>query len=135
MTDLTYVPVVAEVMSMAQCVYCGADVDIQNGGQASICARCSDAHEPMCKLPASQQEIRYALIQDLVEATVREKAASDEFDTAIAQFPSGLPHPHGSQLIRNASRKLIDARKHMGQAHSRLSDFLDRGIIPELSRR
>jgi hypothetical protein len=70
------------------------------------------------------------LIQDLVDATVREKAASDEFNTVIGQFPSGMPHPDGSDRIQAASRKLIAARKEMGRAHSRLNDFLDRGIIP-----
>jgi len=76
----------------------------------------------------SAQEIRFALIEDLVDATVREKAASDEFDTVIGQFPSGLPHPDGSQLIQTAPCKLIAARKDKGRAHSRLNDFLDRGI-------
>ena len=65
-----------------------------------------------------------------MDATVREKAASDEFDTVIGQFPSGLPHPDGSQRIQSASCKLIAARKEMGRAHSRLNDFLDHGIIP-----
>jgi hypothetical protein len=128
------VPVVAEVMSMAQCAYCGADIEIQEA-EAPICARCSDAREARRKPPASEQEIRYALIQDLVDATVREKAASDAFNTAIGQFPSGFPHPDGSERIQTASLKLIAARKEMGRAHSRLNDFLDRRIIPkDLSR-
>jgi hypothetical protein len=52
---------------------------------------------------------------------VREKAASDAFNTVIGQFPSGFPHLDGSERIQNASLKLIAARKEMGRVHSRLN--------------
>ena len=110
---------------MGQCAFCK-----EESAELPTCAKCSAEHEARRASPESAQKIRLALIQDLVDATVREKAASDEFNTAIGQFPSGLPHPDGSQLIQNASCKLIAARKNMGRAHSRLNDFLDRGIIP-----
>ena len=115
---------------MGQCAFCKAEAELCEATELPICARCSTEHEARRACPVSAQEIRFALIQDLVDATVREKAASDEFNTAIGQFPSGLPHPDGSQLVQNASCKLIAARKDMGRAHSRLNDFLDRGIIP-----
>ena len=130
MTDLTSVPVLAEVMSMAQCAFCNAVTEIQEAGPVPICAKCSEERQAGRKPPLSEQEIRLALIQDLVDATVREKAASDEFDTVIGQFPCGMPHPDGSDRIQNASLKLITARKEMRRAHSRLNDFLDRRIIP-----
>lgn len=114
---------------MGQCTLCKADAELLESAELPICAKCSAEHEPRPTCP-SAQEIRLALIQELVDATGREKAASDEFNTVISQFPSGLPHPDGSQLIQNASCKLIAARKYMGRAHSRLNDFLDRGIIP-----
>jgi len=117
-------------MSMAQCAYCNSDTAAVEAGKVPICAKCSDERQTKRKPPASEQEIRCVLIQDLVDATVREKAASDEFNTVIGQFPSGMPHPDGSDRIQAASRKLIAARKEMGRAHSRLNDFLDRGIIP-----
>lgn len=127
--------VLAEGMSMAQCAYCSSHAEAVEAGGVPICAKCSDEREARRKPPASEQEIRYVLIQDLVDATVQEKAASDEFNTVIDQFPSGMPHPDGSDRIQDASRKLIAARKEMGRAHSRLNDFLDRGIIPaDLSR-
>jgi len=113
---------------VGQCAFCKADAELPESTEFPTCAKCSAGHE--ASRPVSAQEIRFALIRDLVDATVREKAASDEFNTAIGQFPSGLPHPDGSQLIQNASCKLIAARKDMGRAHSRLNDFLDRGIIP-----
>jgi hypothetical protein len=115
---------------VGHCAFCKADVESPDSAELPICARCSTEHQARRTRGAAAQEIRFALIQDLVDATVREKAASDEFDTALGQFPSGLPHPDGSQLIQKASCKLIAARKDMGRAHSRLNDFLDRGIIP-----
>jgi hypothetical protein len=115
---------------VGQCAFCKADAELADPAELLICAKCSTDHQARHTCPVSAQEIRLALIRDLVDATVREKAASDEFNTAIGQFPSGLPHPDGSQFIQNASCKLIAARKDMGRAHSRLNDFLDRGIIP-----
>jgi len=115
---------------VGQCAFCKAEAALPESAELPICARCSAELQATHTCPVSAQEIRFALIQDLVDATVREKAASDEFNTAIGQFPSGLPHPDGSQLIQSASCKLIAARKDMGRAHSRLNDFLDRGIVP-----
>ena len=115
---------------MAQCAYCSSNAETVEAGEVPICAKCSDERKARRKPPASEPEIRYVLIQNLVDATVREKAASDHFNTVIGQFPSGMPHPDGSDRIQDASRKLIAARKEMGRAHSRLNDFLDRGIIP-----
>ena len=121
---------------MGQRAFSNANGELPESAELSICAKCSAEHESKRACPVSAQEIRLALIQDLVDATAGEKAAADEFDTVIGQFPSGLPHPDGSQLIQNASCKLIAARKNMGRAHSRLNDFLDRGIIPaDLAKR
>ena len=113
---------------MAQCAYCNSNAETDEANGVPICTKCLDEREAG-EPPA--QKIRYALIQDLVDATVREKAASDEFNTVIDQYPSGMPHPDGSERIQDASRKLIAARKDMGRAHSRLNEFLDRGIIPK----
>ena len=113
---------------MGQCAFCKAELELQDSANVPICVRCSIEHQTRRTYPASAQEIRVALIQELVDATVRE--ASDELDTALSQFPGGLPHPDGSQVIQRASCKLNTARKEMGRAHSRLNDFLDRGIIP-----
>lgn len=113
---------------MAQCAYCNSNTETYEASGVPICAKCSDERESGER---AAQKIRYALIQDFVDATVREKAASDEFNTVIDQFPSGMPHPDVSERIQDASRKLIAARKEMGRAHSRLNEFLDRGIIPK----
>lgn len=78
-----------------------------------------------------EEPIRATLLQDLYEATARNNNASQEFDSVLCQFPSGLPHPDGSQRIKNASCILASARKEMMKAHSRLNDYLERGIVPD----
>jgi predicted naringenin-chalcone synthase len=49
----------------------------------------------------------------------------------MGQIPSGLAHPDGVRLIKNASSSLSIARKKMMKAHSRLDEFLESGIVPE----
>jgi hypothetical protein len=56
-------------------------------------------------------------------------AASRAFNGVMDQFPSGLPHPDGAQRIHNASFELSAARQELMKAHSRLNDYLGRGII------
>jgi hypothetical protein len=67
----------------------------------------------------------------VIDATAEKNEASDAFEVVLGQFPSGLPHPDGSQRIANSSQRLSNARKKLMTAHTRLSEFLDRGTIPE----
>jgi hypothetical protein len=118
---------------MAQCAYCKAETEMYIGGDVPICVECSDALGPGRKPPAS---VRNALIQSVAETTARANAASDAFSAIMGQFPSGLPYADGAQRIHSASRELSVARKEMMKAHSRLNDFLRRGVVPEdLKRR
>src|SRR4029078_4123819 len=48
--------------------------------------------------------IRKFLDSDLHDAKRRREVASNAFHTIIREVPSGLPHPDGTQRIRNASR-------------------------------
>ena len=82
-------------------------------------------------LRTSEKEVLRILIQELIDATAEHNEASDCFEVVMGQFPSGLPHPDGSQRIANSSQRLSIARKQVTMAHTRLSDFLDRGIVPE----
>ena len=116
---------------MAQCAYCKAETEMYVGGDVPICVECSDAREAKPQPPVPSQDIRVNLLQDLLGATARSSDANREFDEAIGQFPSGLPHPDGVQRIKNASNKLFVSRKEMGTAHNRLNDYLSRGIVPE----
>jgi hypothetical protein len=79
----------------------------------------------------SDHRVRAVLLRDLVQATASVSAALREFNSVIDQYPSGLPHPDGSQRIRNASRSLSITRLKMMKAYSRLDDFLAKGIVPE----
>ena len=83
------------------------------------------------KPPTSEKEILGVLIQDLIDATSEKNAAFDAFQVVLGQFPSGLPHPDGSQRIANSSQCLAAARKKAMTAQTRLSNFLDRRIVPE----
>jgi hypothetical protein len=115
---------------MAQCAYCRTETFLHDGG-VPICLECADARETKRKPPEIGRQIRIILIQDLTAATARAYAASEEFNAVMADVPSALPHPDGTQRIHNASRELSAARKEMMRAHARLNDYLSHGIIPE----
>jgi hypothetical protein len=80
---------------------------------------------------AMNGNIRIILFRDLAEATARTESARETFTVMTDSIPSGLPHPDGAQSIHNASRALRVARMEMLKAHTRLNDFLNRGIVPE----
>jgi hypothetical protein len=115
---------------MAACAYCGAETELYDGG-VPICLECSEAQQLKRKPVASALEIRTILFQELYAATARGTEARRQFDEAMGRFPSGMPHPDGSQRIKNASNALTIARNEMTSAHNRLNDFLRRGIVPE----
>ena len=114
---------------MARCVYCSAATEM-HVRQVPICLNCSEQSEERRKPPSTEQ-IRSVLVAGLVEATARTSAASHAFNIVMSQFPSGLPHPDGSQQFQNASAALAEARKELMKAHNRLNDYLGRGIVPE----
>ena len=115
---------------MAHCAYCKAETILHDGG-VPICLECADARDANSKPPETEHRIRTILTEALTEATARANAASEEFSGVMGDIPSALPHPDGTQRIHNASRELSAARKEVMQAHTRLTDFLSRGIIPE----
>ncbi len=86
---------------------------------------------PVRKPPGSEKELLNALIQDVVNAATLRNEAVEAFNSAISQFPSGLPHPDGSQVVKNTSVRLSIARKKLMSAHNRLDDFRNKGIVPE----
>ena len=120
---------------MAQCVYCKAETELHIA-QVAVCVECTDDSRKVKQNAAtvsddSDDPVRTILFRELVETTARLGRAAREFNTVMDQFPSGLPHPDGTQHIRNASRALSVARLEIMRAHSRLDDFLGRGIVPE----
>ena len=115
---------------MARCAYCKAETFLHDGG-VPICLECADKRAVKHKRLEMERQVNTILIHDVTEAKERAHAASDAFEAIVADVPSGLPHPDGTQRIHNASRKLSAARQEMMRAHQRLHDFLSRGIIPE----
>jgi hypothetical protein len=81
--------------------------------------------------PPSLDKVRNQLQQELKDATQRAATASAAFLEVTSQVPSGLPHPDGTQRIRNISHELAFARTALMRAHSRLDEFLVSGIAPD----
>ena len=99
---------------------------IYNGG-VPICLKCSEERETKRRAPATDQQIRATLLQDVIELTARNEQATEEFEAVTGQIPSGLPHPDGVQRIKNASSKLSTARNELMKAHRRLNEHFQRG--------
>ena len=126
---------------MTKCVYCKNETQLHENG-TPICVSCAEARDAG-RIPASNDrkallnevKIREVLRQDVLSTTATLNAASEEFTALLNDIPSGIPHPDGAQRIHQASRKLSAARKEMITAHSRLNDFLSRGVIPDELKR
>ena len=114
---------------MAKCTDCGSETELYSSG-VPICLKCSDAREARRKPPATEQQVRSTLLQDVLELTARVEEAAREFN-AVMQIPSGLPHPDGVQRIKDASRKLSIARNELMNAHNRLDEHLGGKIARE----
>ena len=115
---------------MAECVYCKTHTHLYDGG-VPICLKCADELDEKRKSPEMEREVRTILMQDLLHATARANALSDEFKAVMRDVPSALPHPDGAQRIHNVSSALAAAREEVMKAHTRLNDFLSRGVVPE----
>jgi hypothetical protein len=83
--------------------------------------------EPLANL----ERVHNRLERDLKAASERAAAASAAFLAVTSQVPSGLPHPDGTQRIRNISHELTFARTELMRAHSRLDAFLVSGVAPD----
>ena|SRR5579864_2290180 len=115
---------------MAQCAYCKKETSLYDGG-VPVCLTCADGRDAKREPNEIEGHVRAILIQDVVEATTRAHAASEAFSAILADVPSGLPHPDGTQRIYDVSRELSAAREQRMRAHTRLNDFLKSGTIPE----
>ena len=118
---------------MAECAYCKADTELHESG-VPICPRCSDSRTKR-KPPATDEQVRGTLLQDVLELTARMEEAAKEFEAVTRKKPSDLPQSDGVQRIKNASAKLTTARNELMKAHRRLSDHAASGMVPEELRR
>jgi len=80
---------------------------------------------------ATLEKVHDLLQQELQAATERAASASAAFLDVTSQVPSGLPHPDGTQRIRNIAHELAFARTELMRAHSRMDTFLVSGIAPD----
>jgi hypothetical protein len=109
---------------MAKCAYCKAETEMYEGGDVPICVECSDAEE-------AKHNVRATLTQNLREATARASRASVAFNKIVSEVPSATPYPDSTQRIHDVSHTLALARAEMMTAHTRLNEFLGRGITPD----
>ena len=64
-------------------------------------------------MPKADPNARKELKGKLAVAIKAQKIAAKQFKEVVRDIPSGLPHPDGSDLIRNASRELTDANNRV----------------------
>jgi hypothetical protein len=95
-----------------------------------MCQDCSGKPKSEIGKLKTSREIRAALHREVLASTARAHAASEKLGAIMGDIPSGLPQPDGSQRIQNAAYALAAARNEVMQAHSRLDEFLARGIVP-----
>jgi hypothetical protein len=111
---------------VTQCAHCQAEMKIYIG-DVPICDECSQARAAKPPTP----NVRDVLFRELITATTDAESARNEFVKVTGRIPTGLPHPDGTQRVKNASRELALARERLMKAHNRLNDYLSRGIVPD----
>lgn len=106
---------------MAICAHCKTQETqlFENG--VPVCIACAQGPSIQRKPYASEREIRATLLQELLHATAACHEANRQFEET-ASFPNP-PRPDHLQRVKNASETLF-------VAHSRLNDYLERGIVP-----
>jgi len=67
----------------------------------------------------------------LEKAKAQAEAASDAFNAVLKETPSGLPHPDGTQRLRNASVEKAAAHSRLMRAMARVDSFIIAGEIPD----
>ncbi len=90
---------------------------------------CSSKPESEIERLRTNRQIRASLQREVLASTARANAASQALSAIMRDIPSGLPQPDGSQRIQNAAHALAAARNEVKQAHSRLDEFLARGVV------
>ena len=67
---------------------------------------------------------------ELAAARHRRDEAAERFDEMISEVPSGIPHPDGTERIRQVSAAYGRTQAEMAAAFGRLNDFLIHGKVP-----
>jgi hypothetical protein len=111
------------------CTFCDSEAELAVEG-VPMCKQCSSKPASAIGNLKTNREIRAALQREIQASTARAHTASEELGAIMGDIPSGLPHPDGSLRIQNAAHALAAARKEVMKAHSRLNEFLARGVVP-----
>jgi hypothetical protein len=111
------------------CAFCESEAEFVVEG-VPMCKECTGKPESAMGKLNTNREIRAALQREILASAARAHAASEALSAIMSDIPSGLPHPDGSQRIQNAAHALAAARNEVMRAHSRLDEFLARGVVP-----
>jgi hypothetical protein len=111
------------------CASCESETELVIDG-LPLCEACSGKPEGEIQQLKADRQIRAALNGEILAATARAHAASEELRAIMRDIPSGLPQPDGSLRIQNAAHALAAARNEVMEAHSRFDEFLARGVVP-----
>ena len=111
------------------CAFCKSEAEFAIDG-VPLCEMCSGRPEGEIGRLQTDQRIRADLQRKMLASTARAHAASEKLIAIMGDIPSGLPQPDDSLRIQNAARALSAARNEMMNAHSRLNEFLARGVAP-----
>ena len=107
---------------MVRCSYCGRETQLYQAG-VPTCTICSGHSKDL--------SIHSRLIVALEQAGLHLDSVMAIHNEAMNDIPSGLPHPDGVQRIRSISQDIANAKESVARAHSRLTEFLDHGTVPE----
>jgi hypothetical protein len=111
------------------CAFCELEADLAIEG-VPLCEACSGKPESEIGRLKTDRQVRARLQRDILASTARAHPASEALSAIMGNIPSGLPQPDGSQRIQNAAHALAAARNEVMRAHSRLDEFLARGVVP-----
>jgi hypothetical protein len=77
---------------------------------------------------------RERIIETLKErvrvARAHRDLTSSAFDQVLKSVPSGIPHPDGTERVRQASQKWAHAQNALTEAVWELNEFTMRGVVP-----
>ena len=114
---------------MTICAFCGSEAELAIDS-IPLCEGCAGKPEREIGKLKTDREIRASLQREILASTARAHAASEALSAIMGDIPSGLPQPDGSQRVQNAAHALAAARIEVMKAHSRLDEYLARGVVP-----
>ena len=109
---------------MTRCSYCGRETELHQA-DVPTCTECAHLRA------LTRRNVHSVLVQELLQATAELDSLTEAYDEVMLDIQAGLPASDGIQRIRLISEQVAAAREKLSRTHSRLSDFLNRGTVPE----